>query len=244
MARRATFIKGQRQNSPHLLLLDAGDTLAAQRGLGLATQGRVIVEAMNRLGYDAMTLGDEDFKLGLEVLRQRMAEAQFPFLSANVLLKESGELLAQPYLVKEVGGHKVAIIGLTTTDASLISSEIVVLDPLQVARERVAELRDQADVIIILSHLGVNLDRQLASQIEGIDLIIGGHSRTPIQPPLQDPQRGTIIAQAGYRGQWIGEVRLRLDSTGQVMDFEGRTVLLTPDFADDPEMRAFLDEYR
>ena len=108
------MVKQERQASSHLLLLDAGDSLFGDRLLGQQTQGKGVVEAMNLLGYDAMALGGGDMRLGLDTLRQRMAEAEFPFISANVVLSGTETLFTEPYTIKEMGDHKVAIIGLRT----------------------------------------------------------------------------------------------------------------------------------
>jgi len=227
------------------LLLDAGNTLYGPKPLAQQTQGRVIVEAMNLLGYDAMVLGEQDFRLGLDVLRQRMEEAEFPIISANVVLAETNQLFATPYVVKEIGDHRVAIIGLTNQKAaSAAKGAVAVLDPLEVLQEVVSEVGKEADIIIVLSHLGTEVDLQLAHQVKGIDLIVGGKSRDVLNPPLWIGESSTVIAQAGAQGQRIGVVRLEVDSQGTVVSYQGEAVLLGPDFPNDPEMRAFLDQYK
>ena len=90
MARRATKIKQVRGSVQNVLLLDAGNALYAAQGVNKTTQGKYMVEAMNRLGYDAMLLGDQDFAWGVDVLKQRIAEARFPVLSANVFVGGGG----------------------------------------------------------------------------------------------------------------------------------------------------------
>lgn len=225
-------------------MLDGGNTLFGNR-LAQETQGRVIVEAMNLLGYDAMVLGSEDFRLGLDVLRQRMEEAEFPILSANVVIAETDQLFAAPYVIKEIGDHKVAIIGLTNQEAaSAAGGTIVVRNPLEALQDYMAQVSEEADVVIVLSHLGTVMDMQLAGEVQGIDLIVGGQSRDVLDPPLWDEPSSTVIAQAGYRGEWIGVVRLDIVSQGKVAGHEGQVVVLDDEFADDPEMRAFLDQYK
>ena len=245
MARRATKIKEERGASEKVLLLDAGNTLYGPKPLVQQTQGRAIVEAMNLLGYDAMVLGEQDFRLGLDVLRRRMEEAEFPVLSANVVMGDTNQLFATPYVIKRIGDHRVAIIGLTNQEAaSAARGAIAVFDPLEVLQEVVNEVSKEADIIIVLSRLGTEVDLQLAHQVEGIDLIVGGRSRDVLNPPLWIAQSGTVIAQAGVQGQRIGVVRLEIDSLGAVVGHQGEVVLLGPDFPDDPEMRAFLDRYK
>jgi len=227
------------------LLLDAGNTLFGNQPLAQQTQGQVIVEAMNLLGYDAMALGSEDFWLGLDVLRQRMEEAEFPILSANAVISGTDQLFATPYVIKEIKDHKVGIIGLTNQEAANTSGRaIIVLDPLETLKNLMDEVSKEADIIIVLSHLGTVVDVQMAGEVEGIDLIVGGQSQDVLDPPLWIGESGPVIAQAGYQGQWIGVVRLEIDSRGKVAGHQGEVVLLGPDFADDPEMRAFLDQYK
>jgi 5'-nucleotidase/UDP-sugar diphosphatase len=203
------------------------------------------VEAMNLLGYDAMVLGSEDFWLGLDVLRQRMEEAEFPILSANVVMAGTDQLFTTPYVIEEIAGHKVAIIGLTNQEAtSAAGGDIVVLDPLKALEDLMGEVSEEADVIIVLSHLGREVDFLMANEVKGIDLIVGGLSRDVLDPSVWIEASRTVIAQAGYLGEWIGVVSLEIDSQGEVTGHQGQVVLLTDEVADDPEMRAFLDQYK
>jgi 2',3'-cyclic-nucleotide 2'-phosphodiesterase (5'-nucleotidase family) len=225
--------------------LDAGNTLFGNQPLVQQTQGKAVVEAMNLLGYDAMVLGEEDFQLGVEVLRQRMEEAEFAILSANVVISGTNQLFATPYVIKEIGDHKVAIIGLTNQEAANASGRaIAVLDPLEALQGLMDDVSKEADVIIVLSHLGMEVDVQMADRVKGIDLIIGGKSQDVLDPPVWIEPNGTVIAQAGHQGQQIGVVSLEIDSQGKVAGHKGEVVLLTDEFADDPEMRAFLDQYK
>jgi len=238
-------VKEVRKTSENVLLLDGGNTLFGNRPLAQQTQGQAIVEAMNLLGYDAMVLGDMDFRLGLDVLGQRIDEASFSVLSANVVIPETDQLFATPYVVKEMGDHKVAIIGVTNQEAaSAPGGAIVVLDPLKALQDLMVEVSKEADVIIVLSHLGTAVDMQIAGEVEGIDLIVGGQSRDVLNPPVWDELSRTVIAQAGHQGQRIGVVSLEIDSQGEVADYQGQVVLLTNEFADDPEMMAFLDQWK
>ncbi len=237
-------MKEVRKTSENVLLLDGGNTLFGNH-LAQETQGRVIVEAMNLLGYDAMVLGDQDFRLGLDVLRQRMEEAEFPILSANVVMAETDQLFAAPYVIKEMGDHKAAIIGLTNQEAAnAAGGAIVVRNPLKALKDYMAQVSEEVDVIIVLSHLGTVVDMQIAGEVDGIDLIVGGQSRDVLDPPLWDEPSSTVIAQVGYQGRWIGVVRLDIVSQGKVAGHEGQVVVLDDEFADDPEMRAFLDQYK
>jgi len=229
------------------LLLDAGNALWSTQDLALETQSKVMIDAMNLLSYDAMALGDQDLELGVDVLRQRIADSKFPVLSANVTLAKTKELLAKPYVLKQVAGHGVAIIGVTGNLRQEVATDIrdayVVLKADDVLAKYVAEVQSKADVIIVLSTLGYDEDMRLSSAVPGIDVILGGVSRMPMQDGWRNERTGTLIYQAGSQGEWIGRRVLHLDSAGVVTNNKDELILLTEDYADDPEMRGFLDSY-
>jgi len=244
VARRATLIKRERAQAEHLLLLDAGDSLTGDMDPAQRTQGQTSVEAMNLLGYEAMTLGEKDLALGLEVLEQRVAEAKYPFLSANAVQGDTGRLLVEPYVVRKIGGHRVGIIGLT---GPAKGPEVRVLDPLETARNAVAEVGRQADVIILLSHAGVDTDLAVADRVSGIDLIVSGGSQALAQP--SQGKTGALAVHAevpsrGHAGRYVGVARLQFDGEGRLVQHQWEAVLLTPDFADDPELAAWEQAHR
>lgn len=230
------------------MLLDAGNALWSTQPLAVQSQGKVIIDGMNLMDYDAMVIGDLDLQLGPDVLRQRIAEAKFPVLSANVMLPEENRLLAQPYVLLQVGGRQVGIIGLTWDAASLsvpqFQGKYTLLKAEDVLAKYVAELAKQTNIIIVLSNMGYDEDVRLSSLVPGIDLIVGGRSRIPMPQSWRNDQTGTLVVQAGLQGEWIGRRVLHVDSAGVVTKYEDELIYLTDEFADDPEMRAFLDNYK
>jgi len=231
-------------------VLDAGEALNGEQGLGLLSKGEVQVKAMNLMGYDAMTLGSGDFVIGWDRLRDRMEMAQFPMLSANVVLSDTGELVGQPYIIKELTPeHRVAIIGLTDPYAADVlrairERPVRVLDPVETARQYVDEVAGQADIILLLSHLGYDQDQGLAQQIHEIDAIIGGKSGHVFDPPLRPDPSGPVIAQVGSLGWRLGVVRLDFDDQGNLIQVDGHAITLGPDVPDDPEIDELLESYK
>jgi len=203
---------------------------------------------MNLMDYDAMVIGDLDLHLGLDVLRQRMADAKFPILSANLMVAVENRLLAQPYTVLNMASHKVGIIGLTwdgiSADDPSVKDRFLLLKADIVLPQYVTEVSRQADIVILLSNMGFEEDQRLSSAVPGIDLIVGGRSRMPMYDAWRNETTGTIIVQAGSQGQWIGWRQLHLDSSGIVIGYQDELVVLSEDYADDAEMRAFLDNYK
>jgi 5'-nucleotidase/UDP-sugar diphosphatase len=243
VARRATAINGYRAKSDFVLVLDAGDTLFGQPASD-ASDGRALTEAMGLMQYDAMTVGERDMQR-VPPLLERSHEAKFPVLSANLFYTSTGELVFNPYVVTDVGGRKVAIIGLTTADDSFKSvapADITATDPLEAARQYVAKARsEKVDAVVILSHLGNVLDRQIASEVEGITAIIGGHSYDLLQETVQ--VGSTVIGQAGYNGEWLGEVIIDFDAEGNVTASRAGVISLGEEYADDPELAALVARY-
>ena len=162
MAARSTLINIVRaeveQAGEHVLLLSAGEV-----NVGTPESDLLYAEPdfklMNMLDYDAMTLGNLDLHHPLEVLMKQREWAGFPFLSANIVKKETGETLVEPYIIKEFDGIKVAIFGLTTEESPILVTPGHVEDlefksPIEVAKELVPKLREETDVVIALTHLG------------------------------------------------------------------------------------------
>jgi 5'-nucleotidase len=246
VARRATVVKQERAAVAHVLLLDAGDTLSSDRPLARQSQGKVVIEAMNLMGYDAMALGERDLQLGPQVLRQRLAEATFPFLAANLELE--GELLVEPYAIREAGGHRVAIIGLTGMIPNPLHG-FEVRDPLGTAQILVDELRPQADIIVLLVHVGQEMEQRLKQEIQGIDIIVGGSGQPRTSSALWDQAAGVLILPSeqpspGHAGRLMGLARLNFDGSGRLTSHESQMISLRPDIADDPDVTLLVERYR
>jgi 2',3'-cyclic-nucleotide 2'-phosphodiesterase (5'-nucleotidase family) len=245
VARRATLIGDVRASGTATLVLDAGNALINDREPALSSRGATSVSALNRLGYDAVALGLTDLtQLTLDELRARLAEAEFPFLSANVTLRETGELLAEPYVVVPMNGHQVGILGLTAageTDA------LIAGDPVAAAQTWLAELAPQAEVIIVLSNAGPEANRAIAESQAGVDLVIGG-ADPDLYSELYLPASGALLlpgqsARAGAAGERMGLVELTFDRAGYVTAHQWRAVdISAEDYAEDAEMARWVQE--
>jgi 5'-nucleotidase/UDP-sugar diphosphatase len=176
------------------LLLSAGDMIQGNNWANLF-QGESVIEWMNEMRFDAMVLGNHEFDFGQEVLKKRISEVRFPILGANV---EGVERL-KPYVIKELKGIKVALIGVVTEDVPLSThprnvAGLNFISPMKIIEKYIKELKNKVDVMVVLSHSGYPADRMLAEKVEGIDVIVGGHSHTKITKPVK--VGNTIIVQA------------------------------------------------
>ena len=200
---------------------------------------------MNSMRYDAMALGEGDLQiLGVSAIQQRIEEADFPVLSANVFLAGTDRLLTRPYVVREVGGHRIAIIGLTG-HATLPGVEI--RDALETAQESVDLVREHADILILLSHAGLALNRQIAQELHELNLIIsGGGQELTAVPEFTDG--GPVLVHAdspspGHAGRRIGVGTWYFDADGRLTQQNWRSVALTPDMPDDPAMLEWVRQH-
>lgn len=224
LAPRATLIQKLREeiqkDGGHVLLLDAGDvnTGVPQSDLQDAEPD---FKGMALLGYDVMAVGNHEFDKPLETILKQREWGGFPFISANIYNKETNERIFPSHIVKEFGDLKITIFGLTTEDTPLKSNpkntkDFKFVPVVEEAKSLVPQLRKDSDVLIALTHIGhypeanhgadAPGDVTLARQVNGIDLIVGGHTQKPLFQP--DIQNGSIIVQAAEWGKYVGRVDL------------------------------------
>jgi 5'-nucleotidase len=223
IARRATLVKRVRQAIPNVLLLDAGDVF---QGTPYFNQfkGFVDYQLMSLCGYDAGTLGNHDFDLGVDGLVAAMGEARFPILNCNLDTRNAPHLGARllPWLVKAFPGVKVGLTGVCVDFRGLVAREnhagVDWRDPVAELKPVVRHLREveRADLVVLLSHLGYDRqgeaidDLNLARLVPGIDVIIGGHTHTFLDAPRKVANAGgeTEVFQVGFAGVNLGRMDL------------------------------------
>jgi 2',3'-cyclic-nucleotide 2'-phosphodiesterase (5'-nucleotidase family) len=224
------------------LLLSAGDMIQGDNWANLF-QAESVIELMNVMRFDAMVLGNHEFDFGQEVLKKGVSEAMFPVLGANV----EGLAYVKPYINKELGGIRLAIIGVVTEDvpASTHPRNVTGLrfvSAIETVQKYVEELRNNADVIIVLSHIGYPADRVLAEKVKGIDVIVGGHSHTKITKPVMIGN--TLIAQAWEHGKALGVLDLTVKD-GKVSRSEGHLEEIKPEKGkEDKASLAVVNKYK
>jgi len=245
------------------LLLDGGD-LWQGTGQAHAAHGADMVEAANLLGIEAMT-GHWEFTYGEAALRDNLARFKGEFLAQNVFLTEeaafndakafdpaSGRVF-QPATIKEIGGHRVAVIGQAFPYVPIAHPKRFTPDwTFGIRDEELQKLvqgmrdNDKVDAVILLSHNGMDVDLKLASRVAGIDVILGGHTHDAVPQPLQVKNTGgtTLVTNAGSNGKFLAVLDLEL-AKGRVSDVRYR---LLPVFSEllkaDPAMAALIDKMR
>lgn len=262
---QATLVKKIRDEvtaaGGHVLLFSGGDVNTGTPASDLL-DAEPDFKAMQRMGYDAMALGNHEFDNTRAVLDKQAGWAGFPFLAANIYEKGTRRRAFTPHVIKELEGLKIGVVGLTTEETAVIANKKYVgayefRPALEEAKELVPGLDKETGLVIVLSHLGYYRQEQnrlgdvtLAREVDGIDVIVGGHTHVALTKP--DTDHGTVIVQAGEWGKYLGRLDLvfqdgRLTMTGYRLipvNFEvAGTASPAATIPEDPKMQAFLKPY-
>ncbi len=229
IARAASVIGEARMSDPNVLVLHAGDVFIGDLFFNKFF-GVPEFQLMKELGFDAMTVGNHEYDLTPSTLDDALRASfnpgdGFPLLSANSVLDDPSvadlKNYISPYTIKQLGNIKVGIFGLTTPEANVLSQPAPVFvdtNLIPITLNMVSTLKAQhCNVIILLSHLGYSLDQLIASNIPGIDVIVGGHDHYLFQQPVavSNPLGGkTYIVQAGAFYSYMGKMKMTVSSAG------------------------------
>lgn len=237
---RRAAISGEGGN---VVVLDAGDQF--QGSLFYTTyKGDAAVEFMNQMGFDAMAVGNHEFDDGPEGLSGFLDKATFPVISGNTVAGANTPVSNRiaPYEIVERGGEKIGIVSVLATDTAETSSpgdSVLFLDEVEYLQSAVGELEGMGvNKIILLSHVGLNRDMEIAKAVTGIDVVVGGHSHTllsntnerakgPYPTVVQNPAGADVpVVQAYAYSKYLGELKVTFDDAGNVTSAEGEPHLL------------------
>ncbi|WP_209503274.1 MULTISPECIES: bifunctional metallophosphatase/5'-nucleotidase [unclassified Ruegeria] len=262
-ARLVTAVADARARAENSILVDGGDQF---QGSLFYTyyKGKVAAEFMNKLGYNAMTVGNHEFDDGPEVLRGFIDSVDFPVLMTNADIRDE-ELLTdriKKSTVIEVGGEKIGLIGLTPIDTDELASpgpNVTFSDPVPAVQAEVDKLTGEGvNKIIVLSHSGYGVDQRVAQETTGVDVIVGGHSNTYLSNvsdkaagPYPTVVNGVQIVQAYAYGKFLGELNVTFDDDGKVIEAVGEPLIMDNAVTEDQaaldriaELAVPLDEIR
>lgn len=235
LARIATLVKEERANSNHVILIDNGDLIQGTPFIYHYTklqsdQPNPMILAANKMNYDVAVLGNHEFNYGLDTLGQAIQESEFPWLSATILDKRTGEpYFGKPYVIKELaGGIRIAILGLTTPYIPHWEKEeniegLCFLDAVEAAKRWVPYLKERADLVLVSYHggferdvetgeptealTGENQGFQLCAEVPEIDVLLTGHQHRELSGITIN---GVLIVQPGSKGTALGKVTVRM----------------------------------
>lgn len=255
IARRATLVKQiraeQKQKRGNVWLADMGDFCD---GTPFSTEYRGDADtlAMNAVGYDLGVLGNHEFNNTLAQLQKLISLSERVLVCANATLSASGKPLLPSYVIRKVGGLRIGVFGLITASTASYPAAregVTIEKELLAARKVVNELRGKVDAIVLLSHVGLDVDRAIAREVSGIDVIVGGHSHTRLpvgeffwasDELSTDRVNGTVIVQAHQWGGELGRLDLLFERNGRskwrIERYRSRLIPITSELVEDPEV--------
>jgi S-sulfosulfanyl-L-cysteine sulfohydrolase len=252
-AHLATLVKLLKASRPGALLLDGGDTWQGS-ATSLWTDAQDMVDAGKLLGVDVMT-GHWEFTYGMERVKQIVEKdfkGQVDFLAQNIKTNDFGDPVFRPYVVREINGVRCAIIGQAFPYTPIANPRYMVADwSFGIQDENMQKMVDEArakgaQVVVLLSHNGMDVDLKMATRVRGIDAVFGGHTHDgiPVAVPVANAGGKTLVTNAGSNGKFLGVMDFDVKG-GKVVDFRYR---LLPIFANqlkaDPAMDALITKVR
>ena len=203
-----------------------------------------MVQMMDRLGYNVVTIGERELAFGQSYLLDTFKKTKIDLVSANVVFAGTKKPLLKPYVIKKAGSVKVAFTGLLGKEIVLKKhagdKELTVLDPVATAKALIPELRKKADVVVVLSHLGLTESQKLTIEVPGIDVMVFAHmvglSKTVVQT------QGVINVRGGERGQYIPSIHLVVED-GKITSYDGEVATLDDKIPADETMHQLVDTF-
>lgn len=247
VAHMGTVIKDLKEKSKgSSVIVDGGDFAQGGYESGM-TKGETMVKVMNKIGYDAVELGNHEFDWSQKDLKNMTEKAEFQVLGANIEQEKPGELGdIKPYKIKEINGVKVGILGLITPDTTEKAKGknlegVNIKDPKEIAEKYIKEMKKEGvDLVVALTHQGIDKDKELAQSVKGIDVIVGGHSHTGTEKP--EEVNGTLIVQGGSKGESVGNLQLDIDpETKKIRSFKNELIPVNAgEIKPDPEVEKII----
>jgi sulfur-oxidizing protein SoxB len=248
LAYASTVIKRLRSEAPATnILVDSGDTWHGA-GITYFDRGVSMVKIMNAMGYDAMVPGNWEFIYDREHLLDLIDQADFPVVAYNLYDKDWGDPILDQYVIKEVGGLRVAIVGMTYPWTALTSAVTGAAQWWKFglreteARELIAQINEEEspDLVVFISHGGLGYDQKFAQRVDGIDVMVSGHTHNPVFDPLI--WNNTIIYEAGAHAEHVSSLDIEVRDK-KVISYNYQLVKVNPDYLDaDPEIQKLVDE--
>lgn len=262
----AALVKKEKKANPNTVYFDAGDSFAGPYVSSL-TNGEAVIDAMNYLGLDAGCVGNHEFDYGWDVALEQFKKAKFPLLNGNIFLKGTNKLhWNNPYIIKNVNGIRLGIIGLHEKFAfyDTVSAEMIkgveVKDEKVYLRKYIKELKPKTDLIILLIHIGIpgtqstggekdvvrnhQHDIDLAKAVSGVDLMITGHPHSGISEPIV--ANSTIIVSTDAYTIELGKLELTYDKKrDKITKYKNHlNYLFDDEVEDDPQMLTVINKWK
>lgn len=260
-AKIKSFIDTEREKSSNLILLDAGDRFSGTVFYTLR-KSKDISRLLNEMHYDAMALGNHDFDDGIQELEKFSQNINAPILNSNVIFPTTTPLNSKvlPVLVLHKNGRQIGIISTITPTTKTTSSnakDIELNEPIKTIQPLIQKLKQQnVDIIILLNHIGIDKDIELAKQLSDVDIIVSAHTHTLLSNnPNEKESKGSypvvvpdkngkniLIVSSGIGGHHVGKLSVTFDKNGEIIAYQGDTIPMDNSIQPDPKILNILEE--
>lgn len=245
IVRKVAALNKIKSDNPDAILLDSGDYLPPRPDKVLAEYSCNMIKM---IAYDMISVGDQEILQGIDYLKDKAKE--IPFYSSN--LTTCDDKMCYPfnkdrYIIKKVGDVKIGIISVLNPEIFFLFpkdklKDVKILNMMEYLKDIIPGIKKEADIVVLVSHCGDEQDNKIAQDIEGIDLIIGGHSQTFNKIPLK--VNNTLIVQGGQNSHRVGIIKFKLGDKKQILSYSNDFVLLNKDIAGDPKAVVLLEKYK
>jgi 2',3'-cyclic-nucleotide 2'-phosphodiesterase (5'-nucleotidase family) len=244
LVRIAGFIEARKQESQNVLFVDSGDWCNKGDLTALQTRGEAIAAMLGTCKYDAMIPGNHDYSFGTKQLAELIDRFSLPVVAANcVWQNDTQPKNAVPYRLFELDGVTVAIIGTATPIWAQEFDTLLEIRPMPGSlHDVVAKLKERADIIVLLTHVGVWEDEKLAQALPDVDIIFGGHDHMRYDELRFAPNTDTVIRHSGAMGQFIGELTITWNGK-KIADRKLRLVRITDQLPESSTVAAIREKY-
>jgi hypothetical protein len=211
-------------------LVDAGNYFGRRTPQKERTYSKVIIDYMRKTGYDAVGIGEREMNYGMAFLEEELKQGHLDAVCANLYSGEDSSLIFQPYVIKDVGGIKVGLMGLLNDDPRRVGvfeqlEGVYVGNYYEAAYQYLPELEAKADIVVALAAIGLGNAKQMVKDIPGFDVVLVAHGadRTPMAEKVNE----TIVMKAGTKSSSVGTLLLVFDNNKNIIGYDGYTHMLT-----------------
>jgi len=241
MEKRVVFVEQFIADHSNTIILDAGDFFSVTTR---PLKDSLITVAYGMIPYDALLMGDQELSKIDKYLNDLLPMFKAPLVIANLQAPALPGIV--PYRIITRDGIKIAIVGVIGPGAfkyysQKVRERVVLKDPVMAIKELEEELRQQADLIVVLSHWGLEPDRRMAEALPWVTAIVGGHTQSVLEEPVQVGD--VFVLQAGKEGYYVGVLELKLNDRNQVVSGSGYLEAMTLERPDDPRVMKLIEEY-
>lgn len=232
-----------RSDEENVLILDSGGVFPT-KGFKMKLKAEVSLKAMNYMGYAAMNLGGSEFYQGTDFLEKATSDIGFPLITSNLVYEDSRLPFGETYVIKDVGGVRVGILGVMPSNAfekianPRYVENLKIIPPETALKNLLPEVKEKADFIILLSQCGFETTTLLVNNVHGIGLAISSQSQGS-KLPCKNVK--TPVMRVALRGESLGFIKLTIDDTGQIIRSQGKMIKLNESVAADVQITKMID---